>query len=83
MYRVRKDLVQPVSAFFYDEDGELARSMEFTEPKRLGGKMLPSVMTMVPADKPDELTRMVYEELNFDVGLDESYFALRNLQDRR
>ena len=83
MYRVRKDAMQPVSAFFYDEDGDLARSMEFTEPKRLGGRMLPSVMTMVPADKPDELTRMVYEELNFDVGLDESYFALRNLQDRR
>jgi hypothetical protein len=40
-------------------------------------------MTMVPADKPGETTVVRYHELEFDVGLEEDFFSLRNLRRER
>jgi hypothetical protein len=46
----------------------------------MGGRLVPGVMDMVPADKPEERTSFRYEELEFDVDLDTSFFSLRTLQ---
>jgi hypothetical protein len=35
---------------------------------------------MVPADKPKESTEFRYQELQFDVPLEDSLFTLRSLQ---
>ena len=40
-------------------------------------------MDMRPADKPDERTTLRYDELQFGVDVDESFFSLRTLQSRR
>ena len=40
------------------------------------------VDTMLPQDKPGERTVVIYEELEFDVDVDESFFSLRNLRGR-
>ncbi len=82
-YRVRQSDTVPLQVAYYDEDGALARSMVFSEFRDFGGRLLPGLMDMRPADKPDERTTMRYEELEFDVGLDESFFSLRTLQSRR
>jgi outer membrane lipoprotein-sorting protein len=82
-YRVRKDGYMPMWARYYDEDGELARTLEFSEFRRMGGRLVPAVMNMRPADKPDERTTMLYDHLEFDVGLDKSFFSLQSLKRRR
>ncbi len=82
-YCVRQSDTVPLQVSYYDEDGALARSMVFSEFRDFGGRLLPGLMDMRPADKPDERTTMRYEELEFDVGLDESFFSLRTLQSRR
>ena len=82
-YTVRQADVLPVSVFYYDEDGELARSMEFKEFERIGGRTMPRLMDMRPADKPEERTTMRYDDIEYDVGIDESFFSLRSLQSRR
>ena len=79
-YRIRQDDYMPLWARFYDEDGELARTMEYSEFTELGGRLVPGVMDMHPADKPGERTTLRYEELEFDVDLDASSFSLRTLQ---
>ena len=38
---------------------------------------------MYPADKPDERTTIRYEELEFDIDVDPSFFSLRMLQSGR
>ncbi len=79
-HQVRQGDVMPTWARYYDEDGNLSRTMTFSEFKTMGGRLVPSVMTVVPEDKPDEQTTVTYLDLAFDVGLDESFFSLRNLK---
>ena len=82
-YRIRQADDMPLWTKFYDEDGELARTMEHGEYTEFGGRLVPGVMDMYPADKPDERTTVRYEELEFDVGLEPAFFSLRSLQRRR
>ena len=80
---MRQADVLPVTVLYYDEDGEVARSMEFKEFERIGGRTMPLLMDMRPADKPEERTTMRYDAIEYDVGIDESFFSLRTLQSRR
>ncbi len=82
-YRIRQRDDMPLWTKFYDEDGELARTMEHGGYTEFGGRLVPGVMDMFPADKPDERTTIRYEELEFDVDLERSFFSLRNLQRSR
>jgi len=77
---VRDGDYMPLKLLYYDEDMELARTMTFEEIKKLGGRMLPSVMKVVPADKPGEYTLFTYEKVEFDIKLKKDIFSLRNLQ---
>ncbi len=83
VYRVRQDDLMPLWATFHDEDGLLARTMEFSGFREFDGRLLPSVMHMRPADKPEEHTVVRYEELDFDIDVTESFFSLRNLKKSR
>ena len=79
-YQVRQADYMPLWTLFYAEDGELARTMRYSEFTNLGGRTVPAVMEMVPADKPSETTKIIYEQLVFDIDIDQSFFSLRNLQ---
>ena len=82
-FEVRQGDYMPLRARYYDEDGELVRTMAYSEFTEFGGRLVPAVMDMRPTDKPGERTTVRYEELEFDIGLDESFFSLRMLQSRR
>ena len=82
-YQVRQADFMPLAVRYFDDDGELARSMVFSDFEDVGGRVIPKVMEMRPADAPDEHTIMRYDDLEFDVDLDESFFSLRTLQRRR
>ncbi|HAK55235.1 MAG: outer membrane lipoprotein-sorting protein [Vicinamibacterales bacterium] len=82
-YRVRQSDYMPLWARYFDEDEELARTMRFSEFKDLGGRTVPTVMDVIPADKPNERTRVIYESIEFDIDLDRSFFSLQTLQRRR
>ena len=79
-FRIRRADSMPLWARYYDEDGELARTMEYSAFAEMGGRLVPGIMDMRPADKPDERTTFRYEELEFDVDLAPSFFSLRTLQ---
>lgn len=76
------DRVLPVSARYYRKarDKEPQRTVTFGDVKKLGGRMLPSVMTVTVADKPGEYTRLTYERLELGVKLPDSKFTERALR---
>ena len=82
-YRIRQRDYMPLWTKFYDEDGELARTMEHSAFTEMDGRLLPAVMNMYPADKPGERTTMRYEDIEFDIDVEPSFFSLRNLQGGR
>jgi outer membrane lipoprotein-sorting protein len=79
-YQVRQDDWMPTWARYYDEDDHLVRTMTFTDFRVLGGRLVPAVMDVRPEDKPGERTTVRYESLEFDIGIDESFFSLRALR---
>ncbi|MDH4046172.1 MAG: outer membrane lipoprotein-sorting protein [Gemmatimonadota bacterium] len=78
--QIRQADDMPVWARYYDERGALARSIAFSDFRRMGGRLVPARMTVEPADKPGESTVLQYQELAFDVGLEPSFFSLQRLQ---
>jgi outer membrane lipoprotein-sorting protein len=70
----------PLRSDYYDEDLKLARTMTFGDVRNLGGRSVPGLMRVVPADKPAEATEVRYDEVEFDLALDKDLFSLRSLQ---
>ena len=79
-FQVRQSDTMPLWARYYDEDGGLARTMRYAEFENLGGRTVPFVMEMQPEDKPGERTTVRYQELEFDIAIDRSFFSLQNLK---
>ena len=76
---VVQDTLTPVRALYYDEDGVLIRTMEFSDLKIWGGREVPAVMTLIPEDKPEERTVITYDSLNLDLDLDADFFSRANI----
>ena len=70
----------PLQMIYYDEDLLLSRTLEFTNIQKMDGKMIPTLMNMIPADEPGESTTVKWEEIQFDVAIDDEFFSLRELQ---
>jgi len=64
-YFVTPDTLLPVRLDFYDKD-TVIRRMHFEDVKDLGGRRIPSVLRLVPTDKPKEHTTVTYVEMTFD-----------------
>jgi len=64
----------------YDQRGELANRIEFQELKEMDKRLMFSKMTMTPADKPDQRTIIVYEDMQFNIEIDPSFFTQQNMR---
>jgi outer membrane lipoprotein-sorting protein len=77
--KVRHDK-QPLETTYFDEKGELVRTMRFLEIKDMSGRTFPTVMRVEPADAPEEFTQIVYDEMEFDIELSDRTFSLQSLK---
>ncbi len=75
--------LMPLETLYYDEDMAVARTARFTDIGNLGGRQVPTVMTMIPSDKPKEFTRIKYEKLDLGVKLDDAFFSVNRLKRTR
>ena len=77
---VFRDDYIPIRMIYYDEDLLLSRTLEFTDIQTMNGKMIPTLMSISPADEPNESTIVRWEEIQFDITIDDEFFSLRKLQ---
>ncbi|TVP49776.1 MAG: outer membrane lipoprotein-sorting protein [Gemmatimonadales bacterium] len=77
---VRKRDRMPLEARYFDDRGELARTMTFSEFRTMDGRLVPTRLSMHPEDKPGERTTLHYEDLEFETGLPASFFSLQRLR---
>jgi hypothetical protein len=82
-FRVRKADLMPLWARYYDEDGELVRTLAYSDFRKMGGRLVPAVMDMHPEDKPNERTTVFYDEIDFDIEIQKSFFSLQSLKTRK
>lgn len=82
-YIIDKDPLIPAAEIFYDDDGTVVRKLTFKDPKLFSGKLLPSVLEMVPLNREGHRTVVTYDSLAFDPDdVSPSDFTLRNLTSR-
>lgn len=65
---------------FYDEQNELVNTMIASEITEFDGRVLPSKLEMIPADKEGHKTVMEYESMNFNEDISESFFTVQNMR---
>ena len=68
---------------FYDEDGTLVNVMNSLEIKMMGGRLIPTRVEMIPMDKKNQKTEIVYVNLVFDKPISDSFFTLQQLKNLR
>jgi len=80
VYRVDIGKKIPINIDYYDEDNELVRTMTFDRVEKVSGRWIPLRMVVKPVEKPDEMTELIYNKLNFDVKLPENLFSIQSLR---
>jgi hypothetical protein len=65
---------------YYDEDQALINVMRMTEIKKLGGRLIPTVLEMIPQDKPGHKTVLTYQAAQFDQPIADSFFSEQNMK---
>ncbi|MDH5395012.1 MAG: outer membrane lipoprotein-sorting protein [Gammaproteobacteria bacterium] len=80
--QIEQASLSPIRALYYDEEGLLIRTMRFDQNQQINDRSVPMRLTLQPEDKPGESTVIVYQDIKFDVPLEETFFSLQNLQRR-
>ncbi len=80
---VKKDNYIPIWQRYYDDRGDVVRIMYYSEVKKIGNRLIPTKMVMVPLKKKGHKTSFKYLEIKFDIKLKKSIFSLRNLRNLR
>jgi hypothetical protein len=78
--RIDGEARMPTEITYWDEKGNLKRTMSFLEFREVGGRTIAGKMRLLPADDPDEFTEVVYGDIEFDLELPESTFTLQALR---
>ena len=79
---IREDHVVLEHAF-YDQDGELVKTLKTLEIADMGGRTTATRQRMTKADEPDEWTEIGVLEAEYELELRDSLFTLSNLRNPR
>jgi len=79
-YWVSKNDFTPVRVEYYDEKGNLMRYMSFSDLKKFGDRILPSVWAMHNVKKEGHTTTMEIVEMEFDIKIKDRIFSFRELE---
>jgi outer membrane lipoprotein-sorting protein len=69
-----------LKAEYYDEDNELINTEILSDIKKMDDRLMPTRLEMIPSGKPGQKTTLVFEKIDFDVDLNESFFSIQNMK---
>ena len=75
----KKDYLQ-LKTEMYDEEGELVNTLTSSEIKMMGGRTMPTLLEMTPADKPGNKTQIIYKSLIFDQAISDDFFSTQSMK---
>ncbi len=77
---VSKDELHWLKAEFYDEDAYLVNTEILSEVKKMDDRVMPTRMEMIPADEEGNKTIIIFDKIDFNVKIDESFFSQQNMK---
>ncbi len=69
-----------LKAELYDEDGYLVRSEKASELKIMDGRLIPTLIELVPAENEGNKTIVKIVEIKFNLKIEESFFSQQNMK---
>jgi outer membrane lipoprotein-sorting protein len=75
----KKDYIE-LHTRFYDEDGELVNLMNGHDIKLMDGRLIPTRMEMIPMDKKNHKTELIYKKVLYNRPIDNSFFSLEKMK---
>ncbi len=75
----KKDFIQ-LKTEFYDEDDYLINTMAGKDIQEIGGRLLPRVMEVTPAEEEGQMTRIEYLNLSFEKPIKDGFFSIQNMK---
>lgn len=76
-YISKEDYLQMLFKY-YDEDEILVNTMYMSEIKEIGGRIIPTVLEMVPAEDPGHKTLIIYRNIEFEIPIKDDFFSIQN-----
>jgi len=64
----------------YDQRDDLVNTMTFEQIARFGERYVPTRVTVIPADKQHERTVLTYQDVSFDIEIDDDFFSRATMQ---
>lgn len=72
---IDKEKLVQIHTRFYDERNELINIMNAYEVRIMDGRLIPTRFEMIPANKRNQKTEMIYQSVIFDKNIDQSIFT--------
>jgi outer membrane lipoprotein-sorting protein len=69
-----------LKAEYYDEDGFLVNTEILSQIKQMDDRTMPTRLEMIPADEEGNKTILIFDEIKFNVDLEESFFSQQNMR---
>jgi len=66
--------------YYYDEDDFLINTMKLSNIRNMGGRVIPTLLEMIPADEPENKTVIEYLKMEFDLDFDEKFFSQQSMK---
>ncbi|HQK38084.1 MAG TPA: outer membrane lipoprotein-sorting protein [Bacteroidales bacterium] len=77
---ISRDDFDQLRTEYYDEDGVLMRTEIASDIKSMDNRLIPTRFEIIPADKPDNRTIVILNEIRFNVPIQESFFTQQNMK---
>jgi len=78
----KKDFLE-LHTRFYDEDGYLVNTMYAFDVKEMDGRLIPSRFVMIPEDKKNQKTEIIYKSILFDRNIEDDFFTMNQMRNLR
>lgn len=75
----KKDLLE-LHTRFYDEGGKLINVMNGSDIKLMDGRLIPTRFEMIPMDKKDQKTEMIYKTIKYNRQIEDGFFTTEKLK---
>ena len=77
---IDKDSLLEMYVEFYDEESILINTMKSYDVKLMDGRLIPTRFEMIPVDKKNQKTEIIYESILFNRVLSDQFFTLEQMK---
>ncbi|MBN1985362.1 MAG: outer membrane lipoprotein-sorting protein [Prolixibacteraceae bacterium] len=77
---ISKEEYHWLKAEYYDEEGYLVNTEILSQIKQMDDRTMPTRLEMIPADEEGNKTILIFDEIKFNVDLEESFFSQQNMR---